>query len=402
MSQALQAIQITQSIYWVGAIDWSLRDFHGYETRRGSTYNAFLVKGNSGYILIDTVKRGFEHELEARISSICHLKDIKAIISNHAEMDHSGNLPYILHRIGSDVPVYASMMGVKALAAHFGDNVKAIAVKNGSSLEIDGRTFKFVETRMLHWPDSMWTFDEKEHVLFSNDAFGMHLATLERWYDECDPAILKEEGERYFANILMPYAPLVSKLCASYDSLGIDVAVLCPDHGPLWRNEGIQLVLNRYAEWSNKSRPRKKAVVVFDTMWHSTESMAHAIAEGIHSSGCACTLLPLSGSHRSDVAAALIHADALIVGSPTLNSGMLPKVADVLCYLAGLKFPIKLGAAFGSYGWAPLGPKAVAEQLKSLCLETLEPQTANFVPTPEDLEACRNYGKSIGDKMMSE
>ena len=193
-----KAIKITDSIYWVGAIDWALRDFHGYKTGRGTTYNAFLVKGSTGYILIDTVKRGFESELLDRISSVCDPREIKAVISNHAEMDHSGNLPLILKRIDPNAPVYASVMGVKALSAHFGDRVRAQAAKG--TMTIDGRAFRFIETRMLHWPDSMWTYDEKDRVLFSNDAFGMHLATFGRWYDECEQAVLKEESKRYSTN----------------------------------------------------------------------------------------------------------------------------------------------------------------------------------------------------------
>ena len=206
MHTSFQAIQISPSVYRVGAIDWALRNFHGYETRRGSTYNAFLVKGTSGYALIDTVKKGFADELLARTKSVCDPRQLVAIISNHAEMDHSGNIPYVLERIAPDAKVYASVMGAKALAAHFGADFHAIPVAPSSTLEIAGRKFHFVETRMLHWPDSMWTFDVEERVLFSNDAFGMHLAGLPCWYDEYDPAILEEESSKYFANILMTYA----------------------------------------------------------------------------------------------------------------------------------------------------------------------------------------------------
>ena len=241
----------------------------------------------------------------------------------------------------------------------------------------------------------MWTYDETDHVLFSNDAFGMHLASLERWYDECHPAVLAEETARYFANILMPYTAMVSKACASYPSLGIDVKVLCPDHGPLWRNDGIQQIINKYAQWSDPNAARKKAVVVYDSMWHSTELMAFAIAEGIQKAGYACKLMSLATSHRSDVAAELLNADVLLVGSPTLNSGMLPRVADMLCYISGLKFKFKTGASFGSYGWAPLGPKAVAEQLKPLCTALVDPLTFNYVPTMDDLAKCRQFGSDI-------
>ena len=394
MSQPFEALKITENIYWVGAIDWNLRNFHGYETRRGTTYNAFLVKSDTGYILIDTVKRGFEAELISRIQSVCSLSEIKAIISNHAEMDHSGSLTKVLKRVPADTPVYASAMGVKALAAHF-DGLKATAVANGSTLTIDGRTFRFVEARMMHWPDSMWTYDEADHVLFSNDAFGMHLAGLERWYDDCDSAILAEESARYFANILMPYAPMVAKACAGFPSLGLDGRVLCPDHGPLWRGEGIAQIISKYAQWSDPSAPRKKAVVVFDSMWHSTERMAFAIAEGIQSTGYKCQLLSLECNQRSDVAYEMLDADVVLVGSPTLNSGMLPRIADMLCYISGLKFRFKTGAAFGSYGWAPLGQKAVSEQIKPLCANLLDSLSINYVPTMDDLARCRQFGRDI-------
>lgn len=395
MSKPFEATQITESVYRVGAVDWELRNFHGYETRRGSTYNAFLVKGTTGYILIDTVKKGFERELMSRIESVCDPKEIVAIISNHAEMDHSGSLPYVLERISPDAKVYASVMGVKALAAHFGDAVKAVAVAPSSRLEIAGRRFYFVETRMLHWPDSMWTFDETDRVLFSNDAFGMHLAGLPCWYDEYDPAILEEESSKYFANILMIYASVVAKLVETYPTLDIDPAVICPDHGPLWRGDGISHILGRYAKWSNPIYRKNKAVVVFDTMWHSTERMAHAIAEGLHKGNVETVVMPLSGSHRSDVAREMLDAKALIVGSPTLNQGMMPTVADVLTYLKGLKFPIDLGTVFGSYGWAPLGAKAMQEFLTPMCKNMTNILTVQYVPTDDDIVKCREYGEEL-------
>ena len=395
MHTSFQAIQISPSVYRVGAIDWALRNFHGYETRRGSTYNAFLVKGTSGYVLIDTVKKGFEDELMARIKSVCDPRQIVAIISNHAEMDHSGNIPYVLERIAPDAKVYASVMGAKALAAHFGADFHAIPVAPSSTLEIAGRKFHFVETRMLHWPDSMWTFDVEERVLFSNDAFGMHLAGLPCWYDEYDPAILEEETSKYFANILMTYASVVAKLCEAYPTLGIEPAIVCPDHGPLWRGDGIAHILGRYARWSNPLYRKNKAVVVYDTMWHSTEKMAYAIADGLNAGNVETVVMPLSGSHRSDVARELLDSKALIVGSPTLNQGMMPSVADVLTYIKGLKFPIELGAVFGSYGWAPLGAKALQDFIAPMAQNMTNPMTVQFVPTQDDLAKCRDYGEEL-------
>lgn len=398
MNGSFQAIQISPSVYWVGAIDWALRQFHGYETRRGSTYNAYLVKGDDGYILIDTVKKGFEDELLARIATVCPPDQVRAIISNHAEMDHSGGLPRVLAAIAPDAPVYASPMGVKALAAHFGDAVRALPAKG--TLTLLGRTFRVVETRMMHWPDSMWTYDEADRILFTNDAFGMHLAGQARWADEVPADIIEDESARYFANILTIYAPIIAKCCAGYPALGLDPAAICPDHGPCWRGDGIARILSQYAAWSNPERSRKKAVLIYDTMWHSTETMARAIADGIAGTGLPCDVLPLSGTPRSEVARALLDASALIVGTPTLNQGMYPTVADVLCYLKGLKFPIELGAVFGSHGWAPLGTKAAKEALVPMCKTTLDPLDLCYVPTPEGLARCREYGESIAKRIL--
>ncbi|MCL2325186.1 MAG: FprA family A-type flavoprotein [Proteobacteria bacterium] len=397
----LSAVKMGEATYWVGAIDWTLRNFHGYETRRGTTYNAYLLKGDTGYILVDTVKRGFERELLARVSSVCNPGEIRAIISNHAEMDHTGGLIEVLRHVSGDCVVYASEMGVRALRAQFGDAVEARAVADGSTLSIDGRSLMFLETRMLHWPDSMFCYDALDRFLFTNDAFGMHYASLERWYDACDPAILEEESRKYYANILTPYSAIVAKLCRKYRELNLDVACVAPDHGVAWRGAGILHIIERYEAWSNKTKPAHRAVVAYDTMWHSTEIMARAVSEGIRDGGVDCEVMPLGKVHRSDVAQALLTADMLVVGSPTLNQGMLPGVADVLCYLRGLKFPLRLGAAFGSYGWMAYGTKAVHGELAAMCEETMPPLDVNYVPSSRDEEACRSFGESLALRLLS-
>lgn len=402
MNAERESLKISESVYRVGVIDWELRNFHGYETRRGTTYNAFLVKGAQGYILIDTVKNNFKDELMAHIRTVCDPREIKAIISNHAEPDHSGSIAHVLARISPEAKVYASAMGAKALAAHYGDAVKAEAVPAGATLDIAGRPFRFVETRMLHWPDSMWTLDVTDNVLFTNDAFGMHLAGLPCWHDAYDPAVIEEESSKYFANILMIYAQVVAKLIEVYPTLNIHPSIVCPDHGPLWRGGGIDHIIGRYAQWSNPANRKNKAVVVYDTMWHSTEKIAHAIAEGLNRGNAEVAVMPLRGTHRSDVARELLDAKALIVGSPTLNQGMMPTVADALTYIKGLKFPIDFGAAFGSYGWAPLGTKALQEYLAPMCRNVTNSISVQFVPTEENLAQCRDYGEKLAFAICSD
>ncbi len=389
------AVRVSEHVYWVGAVDWGLRDFHGYSTHRGSTYNAYLILADK-VTLVDTVKRGFADELLARIASVIDPARIDYIISNHAEMDHSGSLPEIIQAVQPE-KVFASAMGVKALAAH-NLTQQVEAVGNGSSLSLGNLTLRFWETRMLHWPDSMVSYLVEDQVLFSQDGFGMHLASSERFADEVDPWILRYEAAKYYANILLPYSPLVTKLLATIKELGIPIACIAPDHGPIWR-KGLD-VLEWWREWAEQ-RPTKKAVIAYDTMWKSTELMARAIAEGLVETGATVKLAGMHGSTRSDVATELLEAGAFLVGSPTINNNMFPTVADLLCYIRGLKPKNLVGQAFGSYGWSGEGVKQVREELVRMGVELVgEPVAVNYVPNQSALQACRELGRAVGRRMQ--
>ncbi|MCJ7652873.1 MAG: FprA family A-type flavoprotein, partial [Actinobacteria bacterium] len=233
MSGPFEAVKISDHVFWVGAIDWGIRDFHGYSTFRGSTYNAYLVVADD-VILIDTVKAPFKEELLSRVSTVTAPSNIRYIISNHSEMDHSGCLPQVIAEVKPE-KVFASPMGVKALEAHFHMGREITAVKDGDSLSLGGIDLSFLETRMLHWPDSMVTYFAEDKLLFSQDGFGMHLAAGERFADEIEESVMIEEGSKYFANILTPYAQLVTKLLERIGGLGIQIETICPDHGPIWR-----------------------------------------------------------------------------------------------------------------------------------------------------------------------
>lgn len=389
------AVRVSEHVYWVGAIDWGLRDFHGYSTHRGSSYNAYLILADK-VTLVDTVKRGFADELLARIASVIDPARIDYIISNHAEMDHSGSLPEIIQAVQPE-KVFASAMGVKALAAH-NLTQQVEAVGNGSSLSLGNLTLRFWETRMLHWPDSMVSYLVEDQVLFSQDGFGMHLASSERFADEVDPWILRYEAAKYYANILLPYSPLVTKLLATIKELGIPIACIAPDHGPVWR-KGLD-VLEWWREWAEQ-KPTNKAVIAYDTMWKSTELMARAIAEGLVETGATVKLAGMHGSTRSDVATELLEAGAFLVGSPTINNNMFPTVADLLCYIRGLKPKNLVGQAFGSYGWSGEGVKQVREELARMGVELVgEPVAVNYVPNQSALQACRELGRAVGRRMQ--
>jgi len=396
MPSSFKAYPISKHVYWVGAIDWGLREFHGYSTSRGSTYNAYLIIDDK-VTLIDTVKKSFEHELMARISSVIDPGKIDYIISNHSEMDHSGSLPSVIRKTRPE-KVFASKMGVKALGAHFGSMDVVEAVENGASLSLGSKKLHFLETRMLHWPDSMVSYLEGERLLFSQDAFGMHLATPRLFVDDNSWDVVRFESAKYYANILLPYSQIIPKALEKLQATGWDIGIIASDHGPFWRDD-ISTIIDLYTQWSIQE-PTNKAVIVYDTMWRSTELMAHAIADGITDGGAVPVVLPLSSVSRSDVATEILEAGALLVGSPTINNNIFPSLADTLTYLRGLKPKNLIGAAFGSYGWSGEAQNQLEDYLREMNIEIVsDPLKVNYVPTSENLTECRNLGLSIAEKL---
>ncbi len=396
-----EAVSITPNVYWVGVVDWELRDFHGYETRRGSTYNAYLIVGSQGGILIDGVKHGFEEQCLSRIRSIIDPAKIKVVISNHSEMDHSGTLPDMMQHFAPDAVLYASPMGVKALAAHFHWDREVKPLKTGDTLDVCGEHLTFVETRMLHWPDSMFTYYQKDKILFTNDAFGMHLAGEERFAKQYDRSVLFEEARKYYANILTPYSMQVGKLLKSYPSLGIDATTIAPDHGPIWQGEQeLTDIFSWYERWSS-NRVNSQIIIAYGTMWGSTRRMANAISEGIRHCGVRCLVFPLGCTHRSDIAALLLESSGLVLGSPTLNLEVLPEVAAAITYFKGLKFKPLVTGAFGSYGWAPKSIMSLEKSLDEMKCPALAPGIkVQYVPTEDDLEQCKMLGISLAKKLI--
>lgn len=391
-----RAVRVSDRVYWVGAIDWAVRDFHGYVTGRGTSYNAYLILADKN-ILIDTVKAPFRDEMLARIASVIDPARIDSIISNHSEMDHSGCLPEMM-RITKPQKVFASAMGVKALDAHFRIGPQIQAVRDGERVRVGNVNLAFCETRMLHWPDSMVTYLPDDRILISQDAFGMHLATSERFDDELPADLLREEAAKYYANILMPFASLIARLPEKLKANGVDPTIIAPDHGPIWRR-GAETILTLYSAWAVRKASRK-AVLAYDTMWGSTQLMARAIAEGLTAGGSSVKLLPLGSAHRSDVPTELLDAGALLVGSPTINGQVFPTVADVMCYLKGLKPTNLIGAAFGSYGWSGASVTQLTEMLRAMNVEIVsEGISVNYVPGPEDLARCVSLGSSVAGKL---
>ena len=389
----MNPVEIAKDIYDVGVIDWNIRDFHGYSTYQGTSYNAFLIVDEK-IVLIDTVKKEFSDQLLENIAKIIDPKKIDLVISNHTEMDHSGSLPRVMHKIGEDKPLYCSKMGVKNLSRHFSQKWTYHSVANGETLSLGKRTLRFLETRMLHWPDSMFTYVKEDKILFSSDAFGQHYAGHEKFDDQIGESIMPH-AKKYFANILLLYSPLILKLLESVTELGLEIDMICPDHGIIWRKDPGKII-NAYAKWASQE-PEQKAVVVYDTMWHSTETMAEEIAQGIVEEGVIARPMHIRSSHRSEIMTEVLDSAAVIVGSPTINNQLFPTVSDFLTYMKGLKPKNKIGAAFGSYGWSGESVKLITQELEAMKFDIIDPGIRiQYVPDQDGKNACLALGRKIG------
>ena len=392
----MQAVKISEKVYWVGAIDWNIRDFHGYSTHQGTTYNAYLILGEKP-TLIDMVKKEFYDEMMQRIQSVIDPAKIEIIVSNHAELDHSGALVKTIAAVKPQA-VYASAMGVKNLRAHFHQDLPLQTVKTGDKIDVGGDTLLFVESRMLHWPDSMFSYLEKENILFSNDVFGMHYATDRLFDDENDERKWLAQAEKYYANIVLPYSDIVLRFLEQVKKMGLSAKMIAPDHGFIWRKDPSRII-SLYEKWALQ-KPRNKAVIVYDTMWGSTQIMANHIADGLRAVGTEVRVLSMHHNDRSEVALELLDSGALVVGSPVLNSQIFPSMADVLCYLKGLRKKGLIGAAFGSYGWNGAPIDEMAKTLESMQVTLVAPSVKTaFVPDEEIQKKCQELGQQIGRQL---
>jgi len=396
----MSRVEVKKGVYWVGAVDWNIRDFHGYSTEKGSSYNSYLVMDEK-ITLFDTVKKGFRSDLLHHIHRLVAPEKIDYLVVNHVEMDHSGSLPEIVDLVQPE-KIFCSGKGKQGLLEHFHrEDWPYEVVETGQEISLGKKSVTFVETRMLHWPDSMFSYIKEDKLLISSDAFGQHWATSERFDDEVDLPELFMHAAKYYANILLLYSPLIQKLIANVQEMGLEIDTIAPDHGLIWRS-CPEKIIEAYDLWS-RQECQPKALVIYDTMWKSTETMAKAILHGLVEEGVKAQLLNLSVTHRSEVMTEVLDAKALIFGSSTLNNMMLPRMADILNYIKGLRPTNRLGAAFGSYGWSGEAVKQIIEVMEGMKIRVMDPGIrGKYVPTHEELRKCVELGSKIGRAIKEE
>jgi anaerobic nitric oxide reductase flavorubredoxin len=393
-------VSLKDGVNWVGVIDWNLRDFHGYFTGRGATYNSYLILDKK-IALVDTVKSTFSEELVEKISELTSFEKIDYIIVNHVEMDHSSGLP-VIAKLAKNAKIIASTRGKDALIEHYGPDFERVeTVKTGDEVKLGKRTLHFIEAPMLHWPDSMFTYLVEDKILMSNDAFGQHLASSGRFDDEVDGHVLMEEAATYYANILMPFAPIITRKIQEVIQLGIPIEMIAPSHGVIWRKDPSKII-KAYLDWSSGAANKNKVTIVFDTMWNSTDKMARAIADGATSQGVEVKLLKLRASNNSEAVTEILDSKAVLVGSPTINNGIFPTIGGFLTLVIGLKPRGKLWGFFGSFGWGGGAVKGMGEIAKNAGFDVFQQSVeVKYVPDKEDLKKCFEVGQQIAQKIKA-
>ena len=396
----MSSVKVLDDIYWVGAVDWDIRTFHGftYSTHRGTTYNSYLIVDDK-IALVDSVYAPFAAEMIAKIREVVPPEKIDYVIANHVETDHSGSIGELLKH-APKAKVVGTARCKQGLSKHYFGDWDFQVVKTGDEIELGKRKLKFIEAPMLHWPDSMFTYIEKDALLMPNDAFGQHIATSKRFNDEIDENSLMVEAGKYYANILWPLSSLVIKKIEEVQKQEIKISMIAPSHGIIWRSNPMKIV-EAYLRWA-KGESEKRILVVYDTMWGSTEKMARAIVDGISSTNVAAKVYRIPSSDRGDIIGDLLEAKGILVGSSTINNGILPTLAPLLEDLKGLKPRGKIAAAFGSYGWAGGSTKVIEESLRQAGMEIAYPSmSVNWVPNKEEIQKCYEFGKSFAAKIAS-
>jgi anaerobic nitric oxide reductase flavorubredoxin len=397
----MKAVALKKEVYWVGALDWAVRDFHGYETPRGTSYNNYLVLDDE-ITLIDTVKYDFADITLKNICSVIDPSRIKNVIINHIENDHATSLDRIMALV-PDATIYITEKGKRGLERFFDlDKWKVKVVKSGDTLNTGRKTFRFIETPMLHWPDSMITYLEEDKILFTQDAFGQHIASTGRFDDEFvaeySDSELEDAVTDYYANILMPFGLMIKNKIAEIEKLGLDIDIVAPDHGIIWRKDPGK-VFRMYLDMAN-GKANLSVAVIYDTMWQSTEKMIVPITEGIRDEGVSVKIIKLRATPTSVAIKEFWKARGTLIGSPTLNNITYPSVTEFLTHLRGLRPKNRLVGSFGSYGWGGGAVKEIYDDFKRMGLDAVEPGLQIlYRPSLQDEEVCFQFGKEFAQKV---
>jgi len=387
--------RISEGVYWVGVRDWNRRLFDALiPLPKGTSYNSYLIVGENKSALIDTVNPGFEREFEERIRNIIDPAKIDYVVMNHAEPDHAGTIPYIMS-INSKARLLTTGKGAKMAQTFYKVPEERVQkVRDQETVDLGGKTLRFIEAPMLHWPETMFSYLQENKILFPCDFFGSHIAKG-LYDDEIEDLIV--HAQRYWGEIMMPFRLMAQKALEKIENLQVEI--IAPSHGPIHKNTGR--ILNAYKKWAN-GETKQKATIAYVTMWNSTEKMIHPVVETLSSEGIEIALHNLAVADIGDVAKDLVDSRSIVLGAPTVLGGVHPLAVYATYLVKALRPPLKFGLILSSYGWGGGTIKHVQEILGPSKIEVVGAMEINGPPTENDVKQIIELSKTLAKKIKEE
>ncbi len=347
-------------------------------------------------MLVDTVWIPFAEEFVDNLAKEINLNKIDFIVANHGEVDHSGALPALMKHI-PDTPIYCTAGAVKSLKGQYHQDWNFKVVKTGDTVSVGkGKELIFLEMAMLHWPDSMAAYLTQDNILFSNDAFGQHLATQNLFNDEVDPCDLFNEAMKYYANILTPFSSILKNKLKEVVALNLPIDMIATSHGVIWRDQPGQII-EKYAQWCDAYQ-ENQITVIFDTMWNGTKKLAEKIVQGIQEADPKVTvkMFNLPKSDENDLVTEVFKSKMVVVGSPTIGNSILHSMAGFIHLLKEMKFKEKKAASFGCFGWSGESVKVLNDSMDAAGFEIIADGFTNqWNPDESAQEKAIAFGRKI-------
>jgi flavorubredoxin len=389
----MTAKQITEDVFFVGAIDYKRRLFDELiPLPDGTSYNSYLVKGSDKTVLIDSVDPSMIDVLLGNLSEL-GVEKIDYIISQHGEQDHSGSISDLINRFPK-IQIITNKKCMSTLIDHLKiSEDKFIVIEDSGEFSLGNKTFKFILTPWVHWPETMSTYLVEDKILFSCDFFGSHYATDKIMASETGWEKIGLAAKRYYGEIMLPFASSIRKNLEKLDSY--DIKFIAPSHGPV--HDDISFIMDSYKEWSSDNLV-SKVIIPYVSMHGSTEIMARHLKSSLEKKGIEVSLFHLTEDDLGDLAAALIDAATIVIATPTVLAGPHPQ-AIYAAYLAKVLRPkVKFISIIGSYGWGGKTVEILADIVSTLKAEILDPVVVKGHPTDEDLKAVEDLADRISLK----
>ena len=398
----MPAVEIKENVYWIGVNDRTTDLFEGIWpiSKEGVSYNAYLIKDKKNMI-IDLAKAFKSDEFFDQINDMIEFKDLDYVVINHLEPDHSGVLRTLL-KLAPGVTMLCSAKCKDMLANFYGVTENVQVVQDEEIIDLGGRKIQFFMTPFVHWPETMVTYDLKDQILFSCDAFGSYGAFRGTIFDDdcTDPEFYEKEALRYYVNIVAKFSGPVLKAIAKLAD--VDVRIIAPSHGLVWRKDPAKIV-RLYKEWAEyATQPAKAAVtLIYASMYGNTEKMMNAVAQGISSTGMDVEVFDVARTHVSYILPSLWIKSAVMIGVPTYEGSMFPLMSHVLDMAEVKRIQNKKAAIFGSFGWSGGAQKKLEKYFDPVKWELLDQYEFCGAPTKEDLQKGFEFGEAFAKKVVN-